>query len=53
LEAKLTEDEFNVLNHGIWPPFPSSGRQREFHEKFDAILRTSLPFRESVSKQYP
>jgi hypothetical protein len=39
LEPKLTKDRFNVLNRGRRIPFPSSGRQKEFHEQFFAILQ--------------
>jgi hypothetical protein len=39
LEPKLSKDGFNVLNRGKRIPFPSSGRQREFHEQFAAMLQ--------------
>jgi hypothetical protein len=37
LEPLLTHDRFNVLNRGIVVPFPSTGHQRQFHEKFKSI----------------
>jgi hypothetical protein len=37
LEPLLTHDGFNVLNRGIVVPFPSTGHQRQFHEKFKSI----------------
>jgi hypothetical protein len=37
LEHKLIQDGFDVLNHGIAIPFPVSGRQTEFREKFSAL----------------
>lgn len=39
LEPKLKEAGFKVLNGGLQIPFPSNGRQPEFHEKFPAILK--------------
>jgi hypothetical protein len=39
LEPKLKESGFKVLNCGVEIPFPSGGRQPEFHEKFPSILR--------------
>jgi hypothetical protein len=41
LEPKLVEDRFNVLNRGIVVPFPSSGRQKQFHRQFDAVLKSA------------
>lgn len=38
LEHKLKEDGFEVLNRGIAIPFPASGRQTEFREKFRAAV---------------
>lgn len=38
LEDRLTKDGFNVLNHGVVVPFPSTGHQHRFHEAFAAIL---------------
>jgi hypothetical protein len=38
LGPKLSEDGFNVLNRGRVVYFPSTGRQKEFHKQFGAIL---------------
>jgi hypothetical protein len=38
LDKKLTADGFNVLNNGQRVSFPSTGRQKEFHLQFGAIL---------------
>jgi hypothetical protein len=38
LEPKLTRDGFRVLNRGCVIYFPASGRQKEFHEQFSAII---------------
>jgi hypothetical protein len=39
LEPKLTDDGFRVLNKGSLVPFPSTGRQKDFHKKFSAIIK--------------
>jgi hypothetical protein len=39
LEPLLVRNGFNVLNRGTVVPFPSTGHQRLFHEKFDTILQ--------------
>jgi hypothetical protein len=41
LEAKLVRDRFNVINHGVWPPFPGNGQQNKFRDKFDEILHSA------------
>jgi hypothetical protein len=41
LEAKLIQDGLKVLNHSIAIPFPASGRQTEFREKFSAQLKSA------------
>ncbi len=41
VEAKLVRDGFNVINHDVWPPFPSNGQQNKFHDEFGAILRAA------------
>jgi hypothetical protein len=41
LEPKLREDGFNVLNRGHLVYFPSSGRQKDFHGQFSAILKSA------------
>ncbi len=38
LEQPLQHEGFKVANGGIAPPFPGSGRQREFHERLNRIL---------------
>jgi hypothetical protein len=38
LEPKLKEDGFYVLNNGHKVPFPSTGHQKDFHQKFGALL---------------
>jgi hypothetical protein len=40
LEPKL-KDEFKVLNGGTVIPFPSHGRQPEFHEKFGPLIKSA------------
>jgi hypothetical protein len=39
LERKLTEDGFNVCNHGRVVYFPSTGRQKDFQRQFSEILK--------------
>jgi hypothetical protein len=41
LEHKLVEDGFNVLNRGNVIYFPASGRQKDFHRQFGAILQSA------------
>jgi hypothetical protein len=41
LEPKLVHDGFKVLNLGKGVPFPSTGRQKEFHQQFGAILASA------------
>lgn len=41
LERVLTNDGFNVLNKGRVVYFPSTGRQKEFHRQFSAILKSA------------
>ena len=41
LEPRLARNGFNVLNRGTVVPFPSTGHQRKFHEKFSAIRRSA------------
>jgi hypothetical protein len=41
LEHKLVEDGFNVLNRGNVIYFPGSGRQKDFHRQFGAILQSA------------
>jgi hypothetical protein len=41
LVPRLKADGFNVLNDKIRPPFPSTGQQPKFHERFDEILRSA------------
>jgi hypothetical protein len=41
LEPKLVQDGFNVLNGGRVIYFPSTGRQKEFHREFGAILESA------------
>jgi hypothetical protein len=41
LEPGLVRAGFNVLNRGIIVPFPSTGQQNKFHEKFDTVRRSS------------
>ena len=40
-EPKLIHDGFKVLNQGKRVPFPSTGRQKEFHQQFAAILASA------------
>jgi hypothetical protein len=40
LQRCLVEDGFNVIN-GFPLPFPSSGRQTEFYEKFSTIIKST------------
>jgi hypothetical protein len=40
LKSKLMQDGFIVLNHDGAIPFPSTGQQKKFHERFGAILRS-------------
>jgi hypothetical protein len=40
LEPRLTADGFKVLNDGRVVYFPSTGRQKEFHQQFGAILNS-------------
>jgi hypothetical protein len=37
LESKLVQDGFNVVNRGIVIPFPSTGQQKRFREKFSLV----------------
>ena len=41
LKSKLVQDGFNVLNRDDVVPFPSTGQQKKFHERFGAILRSA------------
>lgn len=41
LEPKLGQDGFRVLNGGIIIPFPSHGRQPEFHQKFGPLIKSA------------
>jgi hypothetical protein len=41
LKPKLVQDGFNVLNRDDVVPFPSTGQQNKFHERFGAILRSA------------
>jgi hypothetical protein len=41
LKPKLVQDGFNVLNRDDVVPFPSTGQQKKFHERFGAILRSA------------
>jgi hypothetical protein len=41
LEPKLVKNGFKVLNRGKAVPFPSTGRQKEFHQQFGAILEAA------------
>jgi hypothetical protein len=41
LEPKLVQNGFTVLNRGKGVPFPSTGRQKEFHQQFSAILEAA------------
>jgi hypothetical protein len=41
LERRLTADGFNVLNNGQSVSFPSTGRQKEFHVQFSAIMKST------------
>jgi len=41
LKPKLVQDGFNVLNRDELVPFPSTGQQPKFHERFGAILRST------------
>jgi hypothetical protein len=41
LKPKLVQDGFRVLNGGIVIPFPSHGRQPEFHEKFGPLIKSA------------
>ncbi len=41
LEPKLAHDGFNVLNRGRVIYFPASGRQKDFHRQFGAILESA------------
>jgi hypothetical protein len=41
LERQLSIDGFNVLNSGRVVYFPSTGRQKEFHRQFRAILKSA------------
>jgi hypothetical protein len=40
LEPRLVHEGFNVLNRGLIIPFPSTGHQKQFHEKFAALRRS-------------
>jgi hypothetical protein len=42
LEPKLKEDGFNVLNNGRVVYFPSTGRQKDFHRQFRAIIGPAI-----------
>jgi hypothetical protein len=42
LEQKLTDARFNVLNHGVRIPFPSSGQQNKFHAAIHNALATNF-----------
>jgi hypothetical protein len=37
LEPRLLEDEFHVINRGRAVYFPSTGRQKDFHQQFGTI----------------
>jgi hypothetical protein len=39
LQPKLTEDGFTVLDNDIVVYFPGSGRQKDFHRQFKAVLK--------------
>jgi hypothetical protein len=41
LEPKLVQDGFNVVNRGIVIPFPSTGQQKRFREKFSLIMKSA------------
>jgi hypothetical protein len=41
LEPGLISEGFNVLNRGVVIPFPSTGHQKQFHEKFAAVCRSA------------
>jgi hypothetical protein len=41
LEPGLVRAGFNVLNHGTIVPFPSTGHQKKFHEKFTMVRRSA------------
>ena len=41
LRPKLVRDGFNVLNRDGAIPFPSTDQQKNFHERFGAILRSA------------
>jgi hypothetical protein len=50
LKPKLVQDGFNVLNGDRVIYFPSTGRQKNFHQQFAAVLKSAGVF--SLS-QYP
>jgi len=41
LKPKLVQDGFNVLNRDDSVPFPSTGQQNKFHDRFGSILRSA------------
>jgi hypothetical protein len=41
LEPGLVREGFSVLNRGIVVPFPSTGHQKNFHERFTAVHRSA------------
>jgi len=41
LEPKLVQDGFNVVNRGIVIPFPCTGQQKRFREKFGLIMKSA------------
>jgi hypothetical protein len=41
LESRLVREGFKVLNRGMVIPFPSTGHQKQFHEKFAAVCRSA------------
>jgi hypothetical protein len=41
LEPQLTRDGLRVLTRGCVIYFPASGRQKEFHEQFGAIIASA------------
>jgi hypothetical protein len=44
LKPRLVQDGFNVLNRDAAIPFPSTGQQKKFHERFGAILKSAEGF---------
>jgi hypothetical protein len=41
LEPALLDAGFNVLNRGTTVPFPSTGHQNKFHERFATVRRSA------------